>query len=86
MVLPARVHYYGDDGDVIPAILYKVERSQIQDNRIVGWLVLNMSVAPGLHYIGREGWFDAAYVNWYGGLVPECADMGKEPGQWMPIA
>ena len=84
MVVPARCKYYGDNGDVIPAILYKVARSEINPNQIVGWLVLNLSTAPGLHYIGKEGWFDTTYVGWYGGMVPECADMGKEPGQWEP--
>ena len=33
--------------------------------------------------IDKPDWFNSGYVAAYGGLVPECADEGTEPGQWI---
>jgi hypothetical protein len=45
-------------------------------------LVVDLTTGDGPSVIGKPGWFAAGYVAAYGGLVPECADEGTEPGQW----
>jgi hypothetical protein len=45
-------------------------------------LVVDLTTGDGPSVIDKPDWFAAGYVAAYGGLVPECADEGTEPGQW----
>lgn len=45
-------------------------------------LVVDLTTGDGPTVVGKPDWFAAGYVAAYGGLVPECADEGTEPGQW----
>jgi len=65
------VLYWLDDGKFARAML--VGKDQ---------LVVDLTTGDGPSVIGRPDWWDAGYVAAYGGLVPECASEGTEPGQW----
>lgn len=45
-------------------------------------LVVDLTFGDGPSVIGKDGWFQRGYVECYGGLVPESASEGTEPGQW----
>ena len=45
-------------------------------------LILDLTFGDGPSVVGKDGWFGRGYVEAYGGLVPESASEGTEPGQW----
>lgn len=45
-------------------------------------LIVNLNTVSGREVVGKPDWFDADYVEHWGGLVPESATQGEEAGQW----
>lgn len=68
---PSPVLYHLDEGKVARAVLIGHER-----------LIVDLTSGDGPSVVGKPDWFDAGYVAAYGGLVPESASEGTEPGQW----
>lgn len=65
-------------------VLYWLEDGKFARAMLVGpdQLVVDLTTGDGPSVIGKEGWWEAGYVAAYGGLVPESATRGTEPGQW----
>ncbi len=72
-----------DAGKMVP-VLYWLEDGKFARAMLVGkdLLVVDLTFGDGPSVVGKPEWFDAGYVAAYGGLVPESATQGKEPGQW----
>lgn len=72
-----------DTGKMVP-VLYWLEDGKFARAMLVGkdLLVVDLTFGDGPSVVGRPEWFSAGYVAAYGGLVPESATQGKEPGQW----
>lgn len=75
--------HFPDAGKMVP-VLYWLEDGKFARAMLVGkdLLVVDLTFGDGPSVVGKPEWFDAGYVAAYGGLVPESATRGKEPGQW----
>lgn len=72
---PDPVLYWLEEGKFARAMRYgKTEAGDL--------LIVDLTTGDGPSVVDRPDWFGAGYVAAYGGLVPECAKQGKEPGQW----
>jgi hypothetical protein len=65
-------------------IIYHLDDGKFARGMLVGKdsLVVDLTFGDGPSVVGKPEWFDAGYVAAYGGLVPEAATRGTEPGQW----
>ncbi len=75
--------HFPDAGKMVP-VLYWLEDGKFARAMLVGkdLLVVDLTFGDGPSVVGKPDWFLAGYVAAYGGLVPESATRGKEPGQW----
>lgn len=75
--------HFPDAGKMVP-VLYWLEDGKFARAMLVGkdLLVVDLTFGDGPSVVGKPDWFLAGYVATYGGLVPESATQGKEPGQW----
>lgn len=65
-------------------VLYHLDDGRFARAMLVGknQLVVDLTTGDGPSVIGKPDWWEAGYVAAYGGLVPECAEEGTQPGQW----
>ena len=70
-------------GKMVP-VLYWLDAGKFARAMLVGHnqLVVDLTSGDGPSVIGKPHWFDAGYVSAFGGLVPEIASEGNQPGQW----
>lgn len=68
--------YHLDDGKFTRGTLVRL------DDDGTGHLIVDLTSFAGPSVVGKPDWFDAGYVAVYGGLVPETAQRGSQPGQW----
>jgi hypothetical protein len=76
---PFDVHpcvFHLDNGLTVPAVRYG---TTFDANSL---LFVNLTHPNGETVINKPEWFDGDYVTYWGGIVPECATEGTEPGQW----
>lgn len=71
------VIYHLDDGKILRGL--RIGDGPGKSSQLVLLLIGDGSESV----IGKPDWFNSGYVAAYGGLVPECADEGTEPGQWI---
>ena len=69
--------YHLDDGKLARGM--RIGRSVVAGESTI---VVDLTFGDGPSVIGKDGWFQRGYVECYGGLVPESASEGTEPGQW----
>lgn len=68
--------FHIDNGLTVPAVRYG---TTFDANSL---LFVDLNHPFGKTVIGHPEWFDRDYVTHWGGIVPECATEGTEPGQW----
>ena len=69
--------YHLEDGKLARGM--RIGRSAVSGESTI---VVDLTFGDGPSVIGRDDWFQRGYVECYGGLVPETASEGTEPGQW----
>lgn len=69
--------YHLDDGKMTRGIRVGVSAVAGEST-----LIVDLTTGDGPAVVGKPEWFDPGYVAVWGGLVPECARMGTDPGEW----